>query len=73
MKPRYEKRCQRNCHDKRGRPRDGQVWVHIGGETQWVCTNCASVMAHSVGIATPAQKKALEQRKSAVRLPGFSG
>lgn len=71
MKARYEKRCQRRCLDRRERPRNGEVWVHIDGETQWVCANCASVMAHAAGIPTAAQKKALEQRKSAVRLPGF--
>ena len=55
--PRYQLRCARFCTDSQGAYRYGEVWVHIQGETLWVCNPCAEWMGRAVGIQTTADKR----------------
>lgn len=62
-KPRYQVRCARRCLDNRGRPRPGDQWVHIHGQTYWVCGPCAEWLGRSAGIPTAQQRRAAARRE----------
>lgn len=57
-KPRYRVRCAARCADSRGRPRDGDQWVHLEGQTLWVCASCAERLGRYAGLPTTNQRKA---------------
>lgn len=60
--PRYEIRCARLCTDTLGRPRTGTEYVHIYGQTLWVCHPCGEQMGHEAGIPTDSQVRSMRRR-----------
>lgn len=59
------------CVDRRGRHRNGEVWVHTFGRTSWVCTPCAELLGKQAGIPSQAQlrrKARAEERRGQLQL-----
>jgi hypothetical protein len=50
MKRRYQARCAMDCVDRHGRARLADRWVHIDGQTLWVCEVCAERLGREHGL-----------------------
>jgi hypothetical protein len=70
VKPNYQLRCALRCTDRFRRPRYGSQWVHIHGQTSWVCEPCAEFLGAAVGIPTSRQQRhQVQVREGRLQLP----
>lgn len=55
-RPRYEQHCANRCKTREGIPRKGTQWVHLYGQTKWVCPSCAKAVQDIIdqGLVTEA-------------------
>ena len=61
-RPRYEQHCANACLTRKGEPVIGTQWIHLYGQTKWVCGACAAKAGKLMGLEQRTREEKVPDR-----------